>query len=230
MYHSFGMKTGAAAIVTAGLLAGMCAVAQAPPAKTALPALVPDIAPTFTVDLMTPAGMSMFGAQWRYMDAKIVETPALPKAGPQWKTTYDIAPKAGETNFDDSTWPVIDPQTLKLPRGGGKISFAWYRTWLTIPSKIGDFDPTGAKVALVVTVDDYAEVSVNGQMPRSVGHTSPATIQGFNMPNRVLLSDSVKPGDKFEIAILGINGPISLAPSNFIFFRQASVEFFKAPQ
>jgi gluconolactonase len=125
---------------------------------------------------------------------------------------------------------VIDPQTLKVPRGGGKIIFAWYRTWLTIPSKIGDFDPTGAKVALVVTVDDYAEVSVNGQMPRAVGHTSPATIQGFNMPNRVLLSDSVKPGDKFEIAILGINGPISLAPSNFVFFRQASVEFFKATQ
>lgn len=230
MCRRFGMrKMGAAAIFAAGLLAGSCANAQMTAAKPALPALAPDASPTYSVDLMTPPGMSMFAGQWRYMDARIVETPALPKAGAQWKTTYDLEPKAGAANFDDSSWPVIEPQSLKLPRGGGKISFAWYRTRLTIPSKIGDFDPSGAKAVLVVTVDDYAEVSVNGQMPRAVGHTSPATIQGFNMPNRVVLSESAKPGDKFEIAILGINGPISLAPLNFVFFRQASLEFFKAP-
>jgi hypothetical protein len=31
----------------------------------------------------------------------------------------------------------------------------------------------------------------------------------------------------FEIAILGINEPISVVPPNFVFFRQASVEFYK---
>jgi hypothetical protein len=31
----------------------------------------------------------------------------------------------------------------------------------------------------------------------------------------------------FEIAILGINEPISVVPPNFVFFRQASVEFGK---
>ena len=59
------------------------------------------------------------------------------------------------------------------------------------------------------------------------GYPSPATIQGLNMPNRVVLAETVKPGDKFEIAIFGINGPISVAPANFIFFRQASIEFYK---
>ena len=78
-----------------------------------------------------------------------------------------------------------------------------------------------------VTVDDYAEVWVNGQMPRRVGIPSPATIQGFNMPNRVVLADTVKPGDKFQIAVFGVNGPISVSPENFIFVRKAQVEFYK---
>jgi hypothetical protein len=75
-------------------------------------------------------------------------------------------------------------------------------------------------------VDDYAEVWINGQMPRRSGYPSPATIQGLNMPNRVVLAETVKAGDKFEIALFGINGP-SVAPANFIFFRQASIEFYK---
>ena len=44
---------------------------------------------------------------------------------------------------------------------------------------------------------------------------------------RLPLADSVKVGDKFEIAIFGINGPISVAPPNFVWFRQASIEFYK---
>ena len=48
------------------------------------------------------------------------------------------------------------------------------------------------------------------------------------MPNRVVLVDSaVSPGDRFEIAVFAINGPISAAPGNFLFFREAKVEFFR---
>jgi len=38
------------------------------------------------------------------------------------------------------------------------------------------------------------------------------------MPNRLSLRDTVTPGDKFEIAIFAINGPISAAPANFYGF------------
>jgi hypothetical protein len=64
-------------------------------------------------------------------------------------------------------------------------------------------------------------------MPRQSGYPSPATIQGLNMPNRVVLADSVKPGDKFQIAVFGINGPISVAPANMVWFREARIEFYK---
>ena len=43
---------------------------------------------------------------------------------------------------------------------------------------------------------------------------------------RVVLADVVKPGDKFQIAVFGVNGPISVAPMNFVWFREAKIEFF----
>jgi gluconolactonase len=187
----------------------------------------PSLPPTYVSDLMTAQGSQAFSAQWRAMEARIVETKPIPGAISQYKTTYDISPKAGESSFDDSKWPVIEPKDLAVRRTGGHVAFVWYRANLTIPAKVGDFDTNGAKAVLTVLVDDYAEIWVNGQMPRRSGYPSPATIQGLNMPNRVVLSDSVKPGDKFQIAVFGINGPISVAPANTVWFREAKLEFYR---
>ena len=200
--------------------------AQAP-APVPMPTIAPALPPSRVVNLMTAEGVAALGGQWRHMVVKFVEIPHIPNAMPEYQTTYDVQPHAGEASFDDSSWPTIAPDHLGDRRGGGKVSAMWYRTSLTIPEKVGDFDPSGAKAVFTVTVDDYAEVWVNGQMPRRVGIPSPATIQGFNMPNRVVLADTVKPGDKFQIAVFGVNGPISVSPENFIFVRQAQVEFYK---
>ena len=212
------------------LLVASLSTAQTPAPAAAPnppPVIAPSLPPTRVVDLATNEGMAAFSGQWRNMDAKIIEVPAMPNAGPAWKSAYDLTPKAGDANFDDSGWAKIDPKGLLDRRGGGHLFMTWYRSNLTIPAKVGDLDTAGARVVLAFTIDDYAEVWVNGQMPRAAGRPSPATIQGFNMPNRVVLSESVKPGDKFQIAILGINGPISLAPPNPVFFREAKIEFFK---
>jgi hypothetical protein len=80
---------------------------------------------------------------------------------------------------------------------------------------------------LTVNVDDYAEVWINGDMPRAAGRPSPHTIQGFNMPHRLVLSAVIAPGDKLDIAVFAINGPISAAPANFLWFREAKIEFFR---
>ena len=211
-------------LATASLM--FAATAQAPP-PTSPPQIAPALVPAHVVDLLTAEGMAAFSAQWKHIEAKIVEGPALQGAMPGYKTSYDLTPRAGEKGFDDSSWPTLEPKQLTDRRGGGKVSFLWYRTNLTIPAKIGAFDTANAKAVLTAYVDDYAEVWVNGEMPRRAGITSPATIQGFNIPNRVVIADAVKAGDKIEIAIFGINGPISVAPPNFVFFRQASVEFYK---
>jgi gluconolactonase len=216
-----------AALAVAAIMSSMAA-AQAPaPTPAPAPEIAPSLVPAHSVNLMTADGAAALGAQWRTVEAKIVEGPALTGHMPGYDKSYDIAPHAGDANFDDSSWQKIDAKGLGDRRGGGKVSFLWYRTTLTIPAKIGDFDPTGARAVLTAYVDDYAEVWVNGQMPRRAGVPSPAAISGFNMPNRVVIGDAVKPGDKIQVAIFGINGPISVAPQNFVFFRQASVEFYK---
>jgi len=227
-------KTGFAYLVASAAVAaipammwGMAAAQQpaapaspAPAAPAAAPQLVPFLVPAYSVNLMTAEGAAALGAQWKTMEAKIVEGPALAGHLPGYDKSYDISPHAGEKGYDDSSWQKIEAKGLGDRRGGGKVSFLWFRTPLTIPAKIGDFETAGAKAVLTA-------VWIDGQMPRRAGLTSPATIQGFNIPNRVVLADAVKPGDKFQVAIFGINGPISVAPQNFVFFRQASVEFYK---
>ena len=216
----------AAALVAVPLAISSISVAQAPPPRPP-PIMAPSIPPAHLLDLMTAQGSAALGAQWRVSDVKIVEVPAIQGAMPQYKTTYNIEPKAGSTDFDDSKWPVIEPKDLAARRSGGHVAFMWYRSPLTIPAKIGEFDPSGAVAVLSVTVDDYAEVWVNGAIPGRSGYPSPATIQGHNMPQRVVLSTSVKAGDKFQIAVFGINGPISMAPANTVWFREAKMEFYK---
>jgi gluconolactonase len=107
------------------------------------------------------------------------------------------------------------------------VSFIWFRTTLTIPDQVEGFATEGVKAVFTVNVDDYAEVWVNGELPRAAGRPSPAAIQGFNMPNRIVLQDAVRPGNKFEIAVFAINGPISAAPANFLWFREAKIEFYR---
>ena len=203
-------------------------VAPARPPLLAPPhPVAPLVPPAHVVDLMTAAGSTAFGALWRGREAKIVECPALTDAMPEFKTTYDIEPHAEIRGFDDSDWPVIAATELDAKRGGGLVSFFWFRATLTIPAKAAGFDTAGAMTVLRVNIDDYAEVWVNGELPRAAGRTSPGTIQGFNMPHRLVLANPVAPGDKFEIAVFAINGPISAAPANFLWFREAKVEFFR---
>src|SRR5262245_61872699 len=93
-------------------------------------------------------------------------------------------------------------QGPSVRRSGGHTAFMWFRGLLTMPARIGDFDLSKPAVAVLnVLVDDYAEVWINGQMPRRSGYPSPATIQGLNMPNRVVLGTEVKAGDRFQLAV-----------------------------
>jgi hypothetical protein len=192
------------------------------------PPAAPLIPPVHVVDLMTEEGSAAFGARWRGMEAKIIECPALSDSMPEFKSTYDVEPHAELLDFDDSGWQVVPATQLGAKRGGGMVSFYWFRATLTIPPEAMGFATDGAKAVLRVNIDDYAEIWVNGELPRAAGRPSPSCIQGFNMPNRLVLGDNiVHPGEKFELAVFAINGPISAAPANFLWFREAKVEFFR---
>jgi hypothetical protein len=199
-----------------------------PPLLAPQPPIAPLVPPVHVVDLMTEAGSAAFGARWRGMEAKIVECPALSDSMPEFKATYDIEPHAELLGYDDSAWAEVPATELGAKRGVGMVSFFWFRATLTIPREAQGFATDGAKAVLRVNIDDYGEIWVNGELPRAAGRPSPACIQGFNMPNRLVLGDNiVHPGDRFEVAVFAINGPISAAPANFLWFREAKVEFFR---
>jgi len=80
-----------------------------------------------------------------------------------------------------------------------------------------------------VAIDDYAEVWVNGKLPLALGLTGGQVVAGFNAPNRVVLTRDARPGDRFHIAVFGINGPISVSPANYIWMRTATLDFY-APE
>jgi len=141
--------------------------------------------------------------------------------------TYDYTPKANGAQFDDSTWEAIDAPALETRRGHGKLSFNWYRAAITIPERVGTLETSGATVVFEIVVDDYAEVSVDGQLPRVLGQTGGPLVKGFNAPNRVVLTRNARPGQRIQLAIFGANGPLSDVPQNFIWVRSATLDFYR---
>ncbi len=189
--------------------------------------------PDAVIDLMTEEGIRLVKGQWRYSDTKIVEVshrspgPDLgPSGGPN--RTYDIQPHAGAADFDDSAWEAIPPAGLETRRSTGRLCFNWYRIAITIPDRIGAYDPTGSKAVFEVVIDDYAEVWVNGRLPLVLGQAGGHLVKGFNAPNRVIVAKDVKPGQRIQLAVLGANGPLSNPPGNFIWVRSATLDFYRA--
>ncbi len=189
--------------------------------------------PDAVIDLMTEEGIRLVKGQWRYSDTKIVEVahrspgPDLgPSGGPN--RTYDIQPHAGAADFDDSAWEAIPPAGLETRRSTGRLCFNWYRIAITIPDRIGAYDPTGSTAVLEVVIDDYAEVWVNGRLPLVLGQAGGHLVKGFNAPNRVIVAKDVKPGQRIQLAVLGANGPLSNPPGNFIWVRSATLDFYRA--
>ena len=191
-----------------------------------------NVSSSATIDLTSPAGVSLIKGDWRYSDTKIVEVdfrgpgPDKQPTGAPVKT-YDYTPHAGGAAFDDSKWEVIKPTSLDQRRGNGRLGFNWYRIKLTIPERIGDFDPTGTTAVFETSLDDYAEIWVDGELSRAVGQSGGSVIAGWNAQNNLVVGRDVKPGQQIQLAIFGVNGPLSNPPTNFIYVRYARLAFYK---
>ena len=184
------------------------------------------------INLMSSKDVAAVKGEWRY---HVVTTGVGPKKN-------EIEPKAHGT-FDDSGWEVLKPETLGKPRGVGGYCWCWYRIKITIPESVGGKPFEGGPVWMQTTVDDYGEIWVDGEIDRAFGKSGRGAVSGFNTKNRVRLRKAeykvndkgkktksmrdAKPGDVFQIAVLGINAPLGNPPGNFIFLRSpTNLEFF----
>jgi len=190
------------------------------------------VLPDAVVDLRTTEGVARANAQWRYTDTTIREIEHrdvgadLKASGPK-NHTFDFSPDARAADFDDGRWEVIPADSLEARRGHGRLSFNWYRINITIPDKVAGFDTRGSTVAFEIVVDDYAEVWVDGKLGNVLGQQGGSVVAGWNAPNRVVLTRNAKRGETFQIAVLGINGPLSVHSDTYIWVRSATLDFYR---
>ena len=192
--------------------------------------------PDAVVDLQIEEGAALVGGQWRYSDARVEEVAFVELAGEGApdplgpgevpNRTYEVVPHAEGQDFDDSGWERLAPADTMRRLSNGRVCFNWYRIAVTLPERVGELDVRAATVVFEVAIDDYAEVWVNGELPHALGDTGGPVVGGFNAPNRVVLTQDARPGDRFVIGVFGINGPISAAPPNYIWMRTATLDLY----
>lgn len=168
---------------------------------------------------------------WRYSDTSInaIEHkdvgPDLSATGPA-NHTFDFSPDARAADYDDRNWEIIPAASLEGRRGHGRLSLNWYRLKVTLPDQVGGFPIRGSTATFEIVVDDYAEVWVNGQASWVLGQSGGSVAAGWNSPNRVVLTRDAVPRQEFQIAVLGINGPLSAHPDTYIWIRGVTLDFF----
>jgi gluconolactonase len=194
--------------------------------------------PDAIVDLKTLEGASLVNAKWYVQEAHVRDADfkapgpgsngdilSLYPTGASIKT-HTIHPQISAVDFDDG-FKEIKPTELENRQGTGLISFVWYKVELTIPSVLGKLSTEGSTAIFEITVDDYSEIWVNGKQVQGPGQIGNGVISGYNSRNRIILSNHPKSGEKFSIAILGVNGPLGQIPDNYIWVRNAVIDFYK---
>ncbi len=166
--------------------------------------------PRAILNLQDPADLQAVKAQWRFAPGYI---PGQPNEGFQ---SQAAGSPAKLPDYDDSGWDVCPDLTKWHARG---FTFAWYRTKVTLPSTVHGQDIRGARLLFETCIDDYGEIWINGVCDRERG-----AIQGFNVPQRVLVTAEPQPGQEYTIALLAVNGPLG-EPGGAVFVRYAFLAF-----
>src|SRR6266568_588623 len=86
----------------------------------------PTSKPDAVIDLATKEGVDLVKGQWRYSDTKIIQIDFNAAGVDQQPTgksikTYDFAPHAGGTDFDDSKWRQSNRQRSR--RADRRVGF-----------------------------------------------------------------------------------------------------------
>ena len=109
--------------------------------------------------------------------------------------TYHLLRNPRPLDYDDSSWAIRDDLTQWHSRG---FTFAWYRITVTLPETVHGTAIRGARCLFETCIDDYGEIWINGVCDRERG-----AIQGFNVPQRVLITTDPTTGAKIYHRLAG---------------------------
>lgn len=190
--------------------------------------------PDAVIDLGDVASAAQVSAAWRYAPVALEEVAGVdpgPDERPVPSATaraLDLSLRPGRQGWDGGPWEPFAPPALGTRHGHGHLSMGWVRVEVVIPERLGELALRGATVAFEITADDYGEVWVNGRARHRVGERGGHVVSGWNAPNRVVLTTSAEPDQRFDVATLVVNGPISRSPGNFHWVRQAVLDVYAA--
>jgi hypothetical protein len=159
---------------------------------------------------MDPAALATLKGQWRFAPGLV------PGETNEGLVSQLAGSPARLPDYDDSGWEVRHDLTRWHSKG---LTFAWYRIKVTLPARVGGRAIDGARCLFETCIDDYGEVWIDGECNREKG-----TVQGFNVPHRVLITTEPRPGEQHTIALLAANGPLA-APGGAVFVRYANLAF-----
>ena len=166
--------------------------------------------PRASLDLMNADDLKQVDGLWRYAQGLV---PGEPNEG--LVSQLEGSP-ARLADYDDSGWETITDLATWVSRG---FSFVWYRTKITIPETVDGNPVKGSRCLFETCIDDYGEIWVDGECDRERG-----AVQGFNVPQRVVVSADAQPGDEHTIVLLAVNGPLA-APGGAVFVRYGTLAF-----
>ena len=166
--------------------------------------------PRAVIDLNSSGGLAAVKGQWKFAQGLV---PGEPNEG--LVSQLEGSP-ARLADYDDSGWEVCNDLGKWVSHG---FSFVWYRINVTFPDPVEGHPTAGGRVLFETCIDDYGELWIDGECDRHRG-----AVQGFNVPQRVLITDDVKPGERHSIALLAANGPMA-APGGAVFVRYANLAF-----
>lgn len=108
----------------------------------------------------------------------------------EWRFHPGDVPGGESLDFDDSGWQIASPEFE-----WGRDPVCWLRKTITVPETIGGVAVRGSRITLRLGVDDDGECFVNGVLK-----------QEFHWGGcKVVLTESARPGDKYVIAVKGLN-------------------------
>jgi hypothetical protein len=166
--------------------------------------------PRVALDLNKADDRGLVKAEWR------VAAGLVPGEPNQGLTAEILASPARLADHDDSGWKVC--RNIRESRSVG-FTFAWYRTSVVVPERVGDVALAGSRMWFETNIDNYGEIWVDGKIDRATG-----VIVGINAQHRVEVSGSAAPGARHVIACLVVNGPLA-EPRGGIFMRYATLAF-----
>jgi gluconolactonase len=161
------------------------------------PAL-PSGKPAASIDLATDEGAALVKGRWRCSDTRIVETDFR---GP--------GPEGQPTGQPIRTYDYT-------PHAGG-LDFDDSEWEAISASSLQQHRSTGS----------FNWYRIKLTVAGGFGQEGGSVISGWNAPNRLVIGSNLKPGQTIQLAVFGINGPLSNPPTNFIWVRYAKLDFYK---